>query len=31
MKDANNKKFETNPMLVNVNNFKPYKYIEFKV
>jgi hypothetical protein len=25
------KKFETNPMLVNVNKFKPYKYMESKV
>jgi hypothetical protein len=24
-------KFETNPMLVNVNKFKPYKYMESKV
>jgi len=24
-------KFETNPMLVNVNKFKPYKYMEFEV
>ncbi len=24
-------KFETNPMLVNVNNLKPYKYMEFEV
>jgi len=24
-------KFESNPVLVNVNNFKPYKYMEFKV
>jgi len=24
-------KFETNLMLVNVNKFKPYKYIKFKV
>ncbi len=23
--------FETNPMLVNVNNLKPYKYMESKV
>ncbi len=23
-------KFETNLMLVNVNKFKPYKYMEFK-
>jgi hypothetical protein len=22
------KKFETNPMLVNVNKLKPYKYME---
>ncbi len=24
-------KFETNPMLVNVNKFKPYKYVKFEV
>jgi len=24
-------KFETNPMLVNVNKLKPYKYMESKV
>jgi hypothetical protein len=24
-------KFETNLVLVNVNKFKPYKYIEFEV
>jgi hypothetical protein len=24
-------KFETNRVLVNVNKFKPYKYMEFKV
>ncbi len=24
-------KFETNPMLVNVNKLKPYKYMEFEV
>ncbi len=24
-------KFETNLMLVNVNKFKPYKYMEFEV
>jgi hypothetical protein len=24
-------KFENNPMLVNVNKFKPYKYMEFEV
>jgi len=24
-------KFETNPMLVNLNKLKPYKYMEFKV
>ncbi len=24
-------KFETNPMLVNVNKIKPYKYMEFEV
>jgi hypothetical protein len=24
-------KFETNLVLVNVNKFKPYKYMEFKV
>ncbi len=24
-------KFETNPMLVNVNKFKPYEYMEFEV
>ncbi len=24
-------KFEINPMLVNVNKFKPYKYMEFEV
>jgi len=24
-------KFETNPMLVNVNKFKPYKYMESEV
>jgi hypothetical protein len=24
-------KFESNPVLVNVNNFKPYKYMESKV
>jgi hypothetical protein len=23
--------FETNPMLVNVNKLKPYKYVEFEV
>ncbi len=25
------KKFETNPMLINVNKLKPYKYMEFEV
>jgi hypothetical protein len=24
-------KFETNPMLVNMNKFKPYKYMESEV
>jgi len=24
-------KFENNPMLVNANKFKPYKYMEFEV
>ncbi len=24
-------KFETNPVLVNVNKLKPYKYMEFEV
>jgi hypothetical protein len=24
-------KFEINPMLVNVNKLKPYKYMEFEV
>jgi hypothetical protein len=24
-------KFETNPMLINVNKLKPYKYMEFEV
>jgi len=24
-------KFETNPMLVNINKLKPYKYMESKV
>ncbi len=24
-------KLETNPVLVNVNKFKPYKYMEFEV
>jgi hypothetical protein len=24
-------KFETNPMLVNVNKLKPYKYMEFEI
>jgi hypothetical protein len=24
-------KFETNHLLVNVNKFKPYKYMEFEV
>ncbi len=24
-------KFETNPVLVNLNKLKPYKYMEFKV
>jgi hypothetical protein len=24
-------KFETNPMLVNVNKLKPYKYMESKI
>ncbi len=24
-------KFETNPMLINVNKLKPYKYMESKV
>jgi hypothetical protein len=24
-------KFDTNPVLVNVNNLKPYKYMEFEV
>jgi len=24
-------KFETNPMLVNMNKLKPYKYIEFEI
>jgi hypothetical protein len=24
-------KFETNPMLVNMNKLKPYKYMEFEV
>jgi hypothetical protein len=24
-------KFETNPMPVNVNKLKPYKYMEFKI
>ncbi len=24
-------KFETDPKLVNVNKFKPYKYMEFEV
>ncbi len=24
-------KFETNPMLVNVNKLKPYKYMAFQV
>jgi hypothetical protein len=24
-------KFETNPLLINVNKFKPYKYMEFEV
>jgi hypothetical protein len=23
--------FETNPMLINANNLKPYKYMEFEV
>jgi hypothetical protein len=25
------KKFETNHVLVNVNKFKPYKYMELKI
>ncbi len=25
------KKFETNPMLVNVNKLKPYKYVDFEI
>jgi hypothetical protein len=24
-------KFETNPMMANVNKLKPYKYMEFEV
>jgi hypothetical protein len=24
-------KFETNPMLINVNKLKPYKYMEFEI
>jgi hypothetical protein len=24
-------KFETNPMLVNMNKLKPYKYMEYEV
>jgi hypothetical protein len=24
-------KFETNPMLVNMNKLKPYKYMEFEI
>jgi hypothetical protein len=24
-------KFKTNPVLVNLNKFKPYKYMEFEV
>jgi len=24
-------KFETNPVLVNVNKLKPYKYMEFEI
>jgi hypothetical protein len=28
---VNIEKFETNHVLVTVNKFKPYKYMEFKV